>query len=208
MIDIKLIRENSDLVKENIKKRFQSDKLILVDKVKALDENWRKQKFQADKLRAKRNNISKEIAKAKKLKNKKLEAELIKKAKEIPNKIKKIQEKIVGLKEQIKEIMYKIPSMMHESVPIGKNESENVEIKRIGIPKIPEYKILNHIELIEKSNLADFELARKTSGKGFLLSKRKTRNIAFCNTCICKRLYDQTKISILYSPIYDSVRSC
>lgn len=173
MIDIKLIRENIDLVKENLKKRFQPDKLILVNKVKTLDKSWRKQKFQADKLRAERNNISKEIATAKKLKNKKLETELIKKAKEIPNKIKRIQEKTIKLKEQIKEIMYKIPSIVHESVPIGKNESENIEIKRIGIPKIPEYKIFNHIELIEKLNLVDFELARKTSGKGFYYLKGK-----------------------------------
>jgi seryl-tRNA synthetase len=165
MIDIKLIRENPELVKENIKKKFQNDKLVLVDKVKKLDEEWRKLKYDEDKLRADRNRISEEVNKAKK------EGEdykhLILGAKSIPDKILKIEEKRKKLEEEIQEIMYKIPNIIHKSVPIGKNDSENVEIKRIGKPIVPKYEILNHAELAEKLNGVDFDSAREVAGKGF-----------------------------------------
>ncbi|MDO8623292.1 MAG: serine--tRNA ligase [archaeon] len=167
MIDIKIIRENPELVKENIKKKFQNDKLPLVDKVKKLDEEWRKARTEADKLRAERNKISEEINQAKKKKDEKKAVELIKKAKDIPGEIAKLEEKEKTLEIQIKEIMYKIPNILHKSVPIGKDSNDNVEVKKIGKPVVPKYEILNHAELAEKIHGVDFDSAREVAGKGF-----------------------------------------
>lgn len=167
MIDIKYIRENSKEVKENLKKKFQHHKLVLVDKVKKLDEEWRKQKYQLDNLRSERNRISKEINQVMKAKDNKTAKELIKKAKEIPSKIEKAEINAKNLENQIKEIMYKIPNFIHKSVPVGKDESENKVLKKIGKPIIPKYEILNHVELAEKIQGADFDSAREVSGKGF-----------------------------------------
>lgn len=171
MIDIKLIRENPELVKENIKKKFQDVKLPLVDEVKKLDDEWRKLKNEADSLRAGRNKISEQINQAKK-EGKKVD-EILKKAKEIPAKIQEIENKENELAEKIKEIMYKIPNIIHESVPIGKNSDENVELKKIGEPKVPKYTIFHNAELAEKLNGADFDSARETSGNGFYFLRGK-----------------------------------
>lgn len=171
MIDIKLIRENPGLVKENIKKKFQNEKLKLVDEVKKKDERWRKLKFQTDKLRAERNNISKEVNKAMKSKDEKKAKKLIKKAKEIPGKIKKIEERAEKLKIEIKKMMMDIPNIIHKSVPIGKDDSQNKEIKKIGKPKKPKYKIFHHAELAENLGGADFDSAREVAGKGFYYLK-------------------------------------
>lgn len=165
MIDIKLIREHPELVKKNLKKKFQNEKVSLVDKVKTLDEKWRKLKYKVDGLKSERNKISKEINKVKKSKSQK-EA-LIKKAKKIPKEIEKIELEAKKLKEEIKEIMFEIPNIIHESVPIGKDESENVEIEKIGKPVIPKYKIFHHAELAEKLGGVDFESAREITGTGF-----------------------------------------
>jgi seryl-tRNA synthetase len=165
MIDIKLIRENPGLVKENIKKKFQNEKLVLVDEVKNLDEEWRKLKYDEDTLRGDRNSISEQVNQLKK--QKKNADALIKKAKEIPEKIEKIGVKRKELEQEIKEIMYKIPNMIHSSVPIGKDSSQNVEVKKIGEPVVPKYEIFNHAELAEKLGCADFDSARETSGNGF-----------------------------------------
>ena len=176
MIDIKLIRENPDLVKENIKKKFQDEKIPLVDKVKKLDEDWRKLKYKADSLRSERNKISKQISEAKKLKLKDSEKtikELLKKAKQIPEQLEEIQQKEQKLEQQINETMLQIPNIIHASVPIGKDDSENVEIKKIGTSKIPDYPIIHHAELAEKLEGADFDSARKISGKGFYFLKDK-----------------------------------
>jgi len=165
MIDIKLIRENPELVKENIKKKFQNEKLALVDEVQKLDAEWKKLKYKEDELRGDRNKISKKISDLKKA-GKKADKEL-KEAKEIPDKIAKLEGKRKKLEDEIKEIMYKIPNIIHDSVPIGKNDSENVEVKRIGEPIVPKYEIINHAELAEKIGGVDFESARETSGNGF-----------------------------------------
>jgi len=169
MIDIKLIRENPKLVKENIKKKFQKEKIPLVDKVRKLDERWRKLKYDEDKLRSERNKISKKINEAKK--KKKNVSALIKKAKAIPGKIEKVGEKQKKLRIEIKEIMYQLPNIIHQSVPIGRGANENVEVKKIGKPRVPKYKIFNHAELAEKLGGVDFDTARKTSGKGFYYLK-------------------------------------
>jgi len=162
MIDIKLIRENPGLVKENIKKKFQNEKLPLVDRVKKLDEEWRRLKYEEDKLRSERNKISQKINELKK--SRKNSEKELEKAKEIPEKIETERKK---LEAEIREIMYKIPNIIHKSVPIGKNEKENVELKKIGKPKIPKYEIFNHAELAEKLNGVDFDSAREISGNGF-----------------------------------------
>jgi len=173
MIDIKLIRENPELVKENIKKKFQDEKIPLVDKIKKLDSDWRKSKYQADNLRKQRNKFSEEINKAKKAKDDKKAKELIKKAKQIPEKINKLEEKEKKLKKEIREILYQIPNIIHSSVPIGKDESENKEIKKFGKPKKFDFPIKNHVELAEKLNLVDFESSSKVSGKGFYYLKNE-----------------------------------
>jgi seryl-tRNA synthetase len=165
MIDIKLLRENPKLVKENIKKKFQNDKLKLIDEVLGLDDQWRKLKYDEDELRSERNKISLQISELKKAK-KNADKEL-KKAKEIPEKIEAIQGKRKELEMEINRIMYKIPNIIHSSVPIGKDSSENVEIKKIGKPKVPSYEILNHVELAESLSGVDFDAARENSGNGF-----------------------------------------
>lgn len=167
MIDIKLVRENPKLVKENIKKKFQNDKLKLVDEVLSLDNKWRKLKYDEDALRSSRNKVSKGISEAKKAKDEKLAQKLMKEAKEIPEKIEKIEVKRKKLEKEINEIMYKIPNIIHSSVPIGKDDSENVEIKKVGKPKVPSFEVMNHAELAEKLSGVDFEAARENSGNGF-----------------------------------------
>jgi seryl-tRNA synthetase len=165
MIDIKLLRETPALVKENIKKKFQNDKLKLVDEVITLDTKWRKLKYDEDILRSERNAISQKINELKKFK-KNADKE-IKQAKKIPEEIEQIEEKRKNLEEEIKKIMYKIPNIIHSSVPVGKDSSENVELKKIGKPEIPKYEIFNHAELAEKIEGVDFDSARETSGNGF-----------------------------------------
>lgn len=171
MIDIKLIRENNKLIKENIKKKFQKEKLLLIDKILKLDEEWRKNKIKADNLRHERNEISKKISEAKKKKQD--TKAIIKKAKLIPSQIKKIEEKTDKLEQEIKELLSKIPNIIHESVPIGKDESENKVIKKWG--KIPNFSfpVKNHVELLENLGIVDFDASAKVSGNGFYYLKNE-----------------------------------
>ena len=171
MIDIKLIRENPELVKENIKKKFQKDKLVLVDEVLDLDIKWRKERKKADDLRSERNKISGKINQLMKSGKKADANELIIEAKTIPEKIAKIEEREKKLGEKIKTIMMKIPQIIHESVLIGKDESENVEIKKYGIPKKFSFEVKSHAELGEELGLLDFETSSDVSGKGFYFMK-------------------------------------
>jgi len=171
MIDINLIRERPDFVKENIRKKFQNEKLFLVDEVLELDTKWRKLKHTEDDLRKKRNNLSKEIGEALKIKSENVIENLKKRAKEIPNQIEISEGKRKQLEEQIHKIMLKIPNIIHGSVPIGKDESENVEIEKIGEPFVPDYEIFNHAELALKMGGVDFDTARKNSGNGFYFLK-------------------------------------
>jgi len=169
MINIKLIRENSEFVKENIKKKFQNEKLALVDNVLKLDKNWRKLKYEEDGLRRERNKISKQISELKK--SKKDVSGLIKKAKKIPKEILDFEEKRKKLEVQIKEIMFKIPNIIHKSVPIGKSDKENIEIKKVGKPKKFSFPVKSHVEIGEKLGMLDFDLSAKISGKGFYFLK-------------------------------------
>ena len=167
MIDINLIRENSDLVKENIKKKFQDEKLKLVDEVKELDEKARSIQKEVDDLKANKNKLSKEIGNLMR-DGKKDEADKIKK--EIADngdKINKLDEELVDVQEKIKEKMMVIPQIMDESVPIGKDDSENVEVERFGEPVIPKYEIPHHADIILNVGGMDKEAAGRTSGEGF-----------------------------------------
>ena len=167
MIDIKFLRENPDIVKENIKKKFQDEKLALVDEVIELDEKNRKVKLNGDELRSKRNSLSNEVGNLMR-QGKKDEAEKIK------EEVKKINDELTEnekLEEQyaseIKERMMKIPNIIDDSVPIGKDDSENVEVQRFGEATVPDYEIPHHADIISKVNGLDKESAGRTSGVGF-----------------------------------------
>ena len=171
MIDIKLIRENPELVKENIKKKFQDEKLPLVDEVAALDKEVREAKQKGDALRADRNRISKEIGLLMR-DGKKEEAEAAKaKVKEMGDEMTALEAKEAELAEEIKKRMYVIPNIIDESVPIGKDDSENVEIEKFGEPVVPDFEVPYHTDILEKLDGLDIDSAGKTSGNGFYYLK-------------------------------------
>ena len=167
MIDIKLIRENKELVKENIRKKFQDFKLPLVDEIEALDIEFRNSKLKGDQLRANKNKISSQIGQL--MKEKKFtEAEEIKKqVKENNEKIEELTRLELELEQKIKEKMLLIPNIIDSSVPIGKDDSFNVENEKFGEPFIPDFEIPYHADICEKLNGLDKESAGRTSGNGF-----------------------------------------
>ena len=167
MIDIKLIRENSDLVKENIKKKFQDEKLPLVDEVKDLDVKSRNLQTEGDNLKAEKNKLSKSIGLLMS-EGKKEEAESVKNSiSEMDSRIKEIDEELPIIQKRIKDIMMIIPQIMDNSVPVGKDDSENVEIQRFGEPVVPEFEVPYHADIIEKLGGMDKVSAGRTSGEGF-----------------------------------------
>ncbi len=167
MIDINLIRENKDIVKENIKKKFQDVKLPLVDEVYNLDIEYRNTKVEADNLRGEKNKLSGQIGLLMR-EGKKEEAETIKnQVSEMNDKIKELEEKEESLEPKIREIMYKIPNIIDKSVPIGKDDTENVEIEKFGDPVVPSYEIPYHADIIESKMGLDKTSAGRTSGNGF-----------------------------------------
>ena len=167
MLDIKFLRENPDVVKENIKNKFQEDKLPLVDQVIALDADSRKAKQEADDLRASRKKISKEIG-ALMGQGKKEEAEA-KKQEVAKNaeRLAELEEKEKELQEKVREIMLVIPNIIDPSVPIGKDDSENVEIERFGEPVVPDYEIPYHAQIMESFDGLDIDAAGRVAGNGF-----------------------------------------
>ncbi|MGN1374771.1 MAG: serine--tRNA ligase [Bacilli bacterium] len=167
MIDIKLIRENKDLVKENIRKKFQDEKLVLVDEVFDMDKRVREVQTKKDELRANKNKMSSEIGLL--MKDKKIEE-----AKTIKEEIARMGQEIDSLEEEqgkltkeIRERMLVIPNIMDASVPIGKDDSENVEVQRFGEPVVPDYEIPYHADIIERLGGLDKASAGRTSGEGF-----------------------------------------
>ena len=167
MIDIKFLRENPDVVKENIKKKFQDQKLPLVDEVIALDAESRKTQQEADGLRADRNRISKEIGKLMG-QGKKDEAEAAKQqVNEFSAKLEQLEAKETELTEKITKIMMTIPNIIDPSVPIGKDDSCNVEIEKFGEPVVPDFEIPYHTDIMEKLNGIDLDAARRVAGNGF-----------------------------------------
>ena len=167
MIDIKLIRENPELVKENIRKKFQDHKLELVDKVLELDKKSREASLKGDTLRANRNKLSDQIGGLMR-EGKREEAESIKQEVAKINDELSTNEKLEEeYKAQIKEMMMRIPNIMHESVPIGKDDSENVEVQRYGEPVVPDYEIPYHTDIMESLAGIDLDSAREVAGNGF-----------------------------------------
>ena len=167
MIDIKFLRENPEVVKENIRKKFQDSKLPLVDEVIELDAESRKTQQEADDLRANRNKISKEIgalmAKGLKEEAEQKKAEVAAGAKRLVE----LEEKEKELEEKITKIMMVIPNIIDPSVPIGKDDSENVEITRYGEPVVPDFEVPYHTDIMERLNGIDLDSARKVAGNGF-----------------------------------------
>ena len=167
MIDIKFLRSNPDAVRENIKKKFQDQKLSLVDEVLDLDSQFREAKNRGDFLRSQRNTVSKQIG-AFLAKGQKEEAENAKKqVAEIAKELGELEVKEATLEEEIKKRMMVIPNIIDPSVPIGKDDSENVENERFGEPKVPPYEIPYHVDIMESFDGIDLDSARKTSGNGF-----------------------------------------
>ena len=182
MIDINLIRENPELVKENIKKKFQDEKLVLVDEVKSLDEEYRALRKTQDDLRNKRNTLSKQIGMLMG-QGKKQEAEEVKaEVKQIGDTITANEQKEQDLENQIKERMLVIPNIIDKSVPIGEDDSKNVELQQFGTKRTFNYEIPYHTDIMEALNGIDIDSARKTQ-----ITKRngdRLNNTAACKCCI------------------------
>lgn len=167
MLDIKLLRTDPELVKENIRKKFQDEKLILVDEVVDLDKQFRDAKAEGDNLRAQRNSISKQIG-ALMSKGQKDEAEAAKaQVNEINNKLTELESLETHLEADIRKRMLVIPNIIDPSVPIGKDDAENVEVECFGQAFVPDFEVPYHIDIMEKFDGVDLDSARKTSGNGF-----------------------------------------
>ncbi|WP_333652793.1 serine--tRNA ligase [Lacrimispora sp.] len=167
MLDLKFVRENPEIVKDNMRKKFQDGKLPLVDEVIKLDEENRSVKQEADNLRAERNKLSKQIG-ALMGQGKKEEAEeMKKKVTDASDHLSALEEKERDLEERIKKIMMTIPNIIDSSVPVGKDDSENVEVQRYGEPVVPDFEIPYHTDIMESFDGIDLDSARKVAGNGF-----------------------------------------
>lgn len=167
MLDINFVRENPDAVKENIRKKFQDDKIPLVDQILELDKKFRSAKVQADELRSRQNKLSKQIgalkAQGKEDEIEKTKAEIA----EIPGKLEELEKIERETEAERTKLMMVIPNIIDPSVPIGKDDSENVEVERFGDPFVPEFEVPYHVDIMEKLNGIDIDSARRTSGQGF-----------------------------------------
>ena len=167
MLDLKFVRENPEVVKQNIKNKFQDKKLPLVDEVIELDAQARATQTEADELRSSRNKLSKQIG-ALMAQGKKEEAEDVKaQVSANADKLKELEAKESELNAKVTEIMMKIPNIIDPSVPIGKDDSENVEIEKFGEPVVPDYEIPYHTDIMAKFNGIDLDAAGKVAGNGF-----------------------------------------
>jgi seryl-tRNA synthetase len=171
MLDIKLIRENPELVRENLRRRQDPEKLRMFEELLELDKELRALISLSNRLRQKRNEISVEIAKRKK--EKEDVSELLKEAEKIPEEIKKVEEEAKKLQKRIKEILLRLPNLLHESVPFGKDENDNVEIRRWGSPPKFDFKPKSHLEIALELGLVDQERASKVAGAGFFYFKKE-----------------------------------
>ncbi len=171
MLDIKLFRTEPELIKENIRKKFQDEKLPLVDEVVEMDKEYRATKTKCDEYRARRNKLSKQIgglmAKGEKEEAEKVKAEV----KELGEELPKLEAREAELEEEIRKRMMVIPNIIDPSVPIGKDDSENVEIEKFGEPFVPEFEVPYHVDIMENLNGIDLDSARQTSGNGFYYLK-------------------------------------
>jgi seryl-tRNA synthetase len=165
MQDIKLVRENPEILKKDLERRRDPEKIKLLEEVREKDKEYRELLQETQKLRQKRNEISQEISKAKK--EGKDVSKIMQEAKEIPDKIKKAEERQEQLKKEIESGLKRIPNIMHESVPYGKDDSENVQIRTWGKPEKKDFELISHGELAEKLGVADFKKAAEVAGAGF-----------------------------------------
>lgn len=190
MIDIKLIRENKELVKENIKKKFQDHKLPMVDEIYNMDIEYRKVKTEADEARSKVNGLSKEIGNL--MRDKKIEE--ANKVKEevanIKNKIPELEAKEVELEKSIKERMMTIPNIIADDVPIGEDDSKNVEEQRFGEPKVPNYEVPYHSDIMASFNGIDKDAAGRVSGNGFYYLMGDIARLHSAVLAYARRFYD------------------
>ena len=199
MIDMKWIRNDPEKVKENIRKKFQDEKLPLVDEVVELDKKFREAKVQGDELRSQRKSISKKIG-ALMGQGKKEEAEAVKaEVGAIGTKLEELEKAETELSARIREIMLVIPNFIDDSVPIGKDDSENVEVERFGEPVVPDFEVPYHVDIMEKLNGIDIDAARDTSGNGFYYLCGDIARLHF----ICARLHDRPRLYLLHSAVYD-----
>ncbi|MEA5017104.1 MAG: serine--tRNA ligase [Erysipelotrichaceae bacterium] len=171
MIDINLIRKNPEIVKENIKKKFQEAKLPLVDEVVLLDQQFRMSKTKGDDLRSKRNSLSKEIGNFKKQKDIEGAERLKQEVAAIADELLNLEQQENTLQEKIRDIMLIIPNIIDDTVPLGKDDSENVEVARFGEAKKPDFDIPYHVDIMEAFNGVELDSARKVSGNGFYYLK-------------------------------------
>ena len=171
MIDIKLLRENPELVKENMRKKYQEEKLHLVDEVVELDEKVRAIKTEGDNLRAERNKVSKEIGALMGQGKKDLAEEAKAHVNEINDRLTHIEEETRQLGEEVKSRMQKIPQIIDQTVPLGKDDSENVENDKYGEPIVPDYEVPYHVDIMESFDGIELDAARETSGSGFYYLK-------------------------------------
>lgn len=187
MLDIKFIREHPDIVKNNLEKKQLHDRLALVDQILELDQTWRKHKKDLDDTRKERNAISEGINAAKKAKEEAKAAELLAQAKAIPEKVKKIEEKVETLEREINEILLKIPNIISPETPIGKDASENVEIKKKGVIRSFDFPVKNHVELLEALDLVNWNASATVAGSGFYYLKG---NLALLNQALIRFTID------------------
>ena len=191
MLDIKYIRENIDIVKENIRKKNQDEKLELVDRVVDLDELRRKNIKETDIKRARRNEIADLMPKLFK-ENKQEEANVLKEeAKKLAEEIKELEKSVEEETEEYNRILLIIPNIMDESVPVGKDDSENVEIRKYLEPKEKSFEVPYHLDILEKVGGIELDAARRVAGSGFYYLDRRYCKTTFSNINICKRFHDR-----------------
>jgi seryl-tRNA synthetase len=171
MLDIRFVRANPEIVKENIRKKYQDEKLVLVDEVIALDEELRAAKTRGDELRANRNTLSREIGGLMKDGKKDEAEEVKKKVTEMADELAALEAREAELNKEVLDRMMVIPQIMDETVPLGRDDSENVELERYGEPVVPDWEVPYHIDIMESLDGVDLESARKTSGNGFYYLK-------------------------------------
>ena len=167
MLDIRFVRENPEIVKENIKKKFQDEKLPLVDEVIALDEEKRAVQKNADDLRANRNKLSKEIGALMAQGKKEEGMALREKVKAQADELDELSKRETELNEKVTKIMMTIPNIIDPSVPVGKDDSENVEVQRYGEPLVPDFEVPYHTDIMDRFNGIDLDAAGKVAGNGF-----------------------------------------
>jgi seryl-tRNA synthetase len=186
MFDIKLIREKPEAVLQNIKRRKDESKIKLFHEVIKIDDAWRKIKFEEDKIRSKRNNLSKEVAEAKKRGED--PKTILEEAKKIPTELKELDERRTKLEQELNKNLKELPNMLHESVPYGKDDTENVEIKKVGKIIKQDFELKPHQEIAENLNVADFDRSAKIAGHGFYFLKG---DLALLNQAIIRFATDE-----------------